>query len=168
SDWQQLWETTPRAISSTTASTHASLHHLQRAGHHDARVRRHTREVRREFLVEDDGFLGGRRVQQSHGPALVPVAEPRVRAIETVDRRGHPDDVARHQARLGGRHLLSRHILYLTGVDLGLDARDLPDQVAIRPELSVGLWMRAHEVDPPDEARGCRKLARGQTDDSLV
>src|SRR5437870_4234900 len=28
--------------------------------------------------------------------------------------------------------------------------------------------MRAHEVDPLDEARGSRKLARGQTDDSLV
>src|SRR2546426_2165246 len=28
--------------------------------------------------------------------------------------------------------------------------------------------MCAHEVDPLDEARGSRKLARGQTDDSLV
>src|SRR5438034_11086070 len=54
---------------------------------------RHAREVSREFLVKDDGFLGGRRVQQSQHTSLVPVAEPRVRAIETVDRRGDADDI---------------------------------------------------------------------------
>src|SRR5207247_8662561 len=99
---------------------------------------------------------------------LVPVAEPRVRAIETVDRRGDADDITHHQERLGGRHLLSRHILYLPGVDLGLDARNLRDQVGISRELSVGLGMRAHEIDPLGEARGSRTLVRGQTDYPLV
>src|SRR5437867_6110865 len=96
---------------------------------------RHAREVSREFLVKDDGFLGGRRVQQSQLTSLVPVAKSRVRAIETVDRRGDADDIARHQERLGVRYPLSRHILYLPGVDLGLDARNLPDQIGISREL---------------------------------
>ena len=80
-----------------------SLRDLQRACHHDACVARHAPEVRRELRVEDDGFLGRRAVQQPEDARRVPVAQPGVRTIETVDRRSDADDIPRLQERLGGR-----------------------------------------------------------------
>jgi len=76
----------------------------------------------------------------------VPVAESRVGAIETADRRGDADDVPGHQERLNVRHLRLRHILQLACADLRLDGADLPDQSAFA--LSAGRpRMCAHEAD---------------------
>ncbi len=41
-----------------------SLRHLKRACDHDAAVRWHAGEVRREILVEDDRVPGGRSMEQ--------------------------------------------------------------------------------------------------------